>query len=131
MHASEDPSARPFPGGRPKGLKAPHGATLLELAWSDRTAPDGTRTHSIPHRILRGYCPCAGCQGHSGEIRFHAGGNLEIRELEPVGNYALTLRWGDQHDTGIYTFELLWKLGELVRTLGPEGVEQLGVLPRA
>ncbi len=73
----------------------------------------------LPHRVLRGFCPCAGCQGHSGPIAWIEGTDaldddaLTLVDLAPSGRYALRLRWGDGHDTGIYTFELLAELGEL------------------
>jgi len=106
-------------------LKAPHGARALEIRWADG------QQHPLPHRILRGFCPCAACQGHSGTIRFQDGGNLELRDIEPVGNYALGLRWGDGHDSGIYSFRYLRSLGELLNQHGAEGLEQLGELPRS
>jgi DUF971 family protein len=109
----------------PVRIKAPHGARKLEIEWGDG------RTCAYPHRILRGYCPCAGCQGHSGVIRFVDGGNLEIVGLEQVGNYALSLTWGDQHSSGIYSYRYLRSLGELLDEHGPRGLEALGELPRA
>lgn len=105
-------------------VKAPHGATSLELTFAD-----GHRC-AYPHEILRGYCPCAGCQGHSGTIAFVAGGNLELREIEPVGNYALGLTWGDGHATGIYTFRFLRGLCELIEAHGAEAVIAMKELPR-
>ena len=114
------------PGARttPTGVKAPHGAKELEITWAD-----GHRSR-FPHEILRGYCPCAGCQGHSGIIQFQEGGNLELRELEQVGNYALGLGWGDSHNTGIYSFRYLRALGDLLDAQGLEGVRAMGTLPR-
>jgi DUF971 family protein len=109
----------------PTGVKAPHGATVFELGWADG------RHHRYPHRILRGYCPCAGCQGHGGSIRFVEPPNLELRDIERVGNYALALRWGDGHDSGIYSFAFLRRLGELLDDKGADGLEALGELPRA
>jgi DUF971 family protein len=47
-----------------------------------------------------------------------------------VGNYALTLVWGDAHETGIYTFEFLFQLGVLVAEWGEERLVELGTLPR-
>jgi DUF971 family protein len=85
-------------------IKAPHGARTTEIAWAD-----GARS-VYPNDLLRGYCPCARCQGHGGHIGFVPGGNSELRELELVGNYALKLLWGDGHDTGIYTFRYLREL---------------------
>jgi DUF971 family protein len=119
-------SPRPYPNIRPQGIVAPHGATSFQINW---VVGGRAEKHSIGHRVLRGFCPCAGCQGHSGEVRFHPG-NEELREIEPVGRYALALKWGDAHATGIYSFELLWRLGELVRCHGEQGTVDLGVLPR-
>ena len=116
------PSSNGFPG-RPTQIKAPHGARLLEIGW-----PGGTRD-AVPHEILRGFCPCAGCQGHSGNISFQPGRNLEIRDLQTVGRYALSFSWGDGHDSGIYTFEYIWRLARLIDEHGKEGLVALGTLP--
>jgi DUF971 family protein len=86
-------------------VQAPHGARTTTITWSDGA------TCVYPNEILRGYCPCARCQGHGGEITF-VPGNSELRGLEQVGNYALKLVWGDGHDTGIYTFDYLRRLAE-------------------
>jgi DUF971 family protein len=115
---------RPDPKLRPTGVKAPHGASVLELTWAD-----GHRC-LYPHELLRGYCPCAGCQGHSGAIAFVAGQNQELRELEQVGNYALGLTWGDGHNTGIYTFRFLRGLCELIEAHGADAVKAMKELPR-
>lgn len=88
----------------PKGVKAPHGAHVMEITWGDG------HVSKLPHEVLRGFCPCATCQGHGGNIRYVAGGNLEIRELAETGSYALTFVWGDQHQAGIYTFRYLRSL---------------------
>jgi DUF971 family protein len=94
------------PRTTPTHLKAPRGAKSTEITWAD-----GVKC-SYPNETLRGYCPCAHCQGHGGEINFVPGGNSELRELEPVGHYALKLVWGDGHDTGLYTFTYLRELAE-------------------
>lgn len=113
------------PAHRPSRVKAPHGAKSLEITWADR------HVSVFPHELLRGYCPCATCQGHSGTIRFVSGGNLEIVGLEQVGNYALSFRWGDGHDSGIYTFRFLRKLGDMIESDGEEAVKALAELPRS
>jgi DUF971 family protein len=104
----------PDPRTHPTRVKAPRNARILEIAWADG------HQGIYPHEILRGYCPCAGCQGHSGtirfipggelEARFKPGGDLELRQIEQVGNYALRFEWGDGHGTGIYTFRFLRSL---------------------
>ncbi|HEY4105103.1 MAG TPA: DUF971 domain-containing protein [Polyangiaceae bacterium] len=109
---------------RPTAIKAPHGARTFEVTWADG------ETMAFPHELLRGYCPCAGCQGHSGEIRFQEGGNEELREIERVGNYALSFTWGDSHNSGIYSFRYLRELGELIQAQGAEAVKALGEISR-
>jgi DUF971 family protein len=109
---------------KPVGVKAPHGSRTFEVRWAD-----GAQS-SYPHEILRGFCPCAGCQGHSGSIKFQTGGNLELTGIEQVGNYALGLTWADGHNSGIYTYRYLRALGDLLSEQGAEGLKQLGELPR-
>ncbi|MCA9603345.1 MAG: DUF971 domain-containing protein [Polyangiales bacterium] len=82
-------------------VRAPAGAVVLEIDWAD-----GHMGH-YPHRLLRGFCPCAHCQGHQGPILFREGGSLELETIEEVGNYALRLGWADGHGTGIYAFPYL------------------------
>lgn len=94
----------------PVELRAPRGARLMEIDWSD-----GTST-AYRHAILRGFCPCAHCQGHHGPIVWVEGAesaNLELTTLEEVGNYAVQLGWGDGHATGIYSFRYLRQLAAL------------------
>jgi prepilin-type processing-associated H-X9-DG protein len=92
------------PRTTPTNLKAPHGGRVMEITWAD-----GHKS-PIPHEVLRGYCPCAHCQGHGGEIKFVPGGDLDLRDIKEVGSYALQFTWGDRHDSGIYTFPYLRSL---------------------
>ncbi len=104
------------PRTTPTGIRAPHGARVMEITWADG------RTSQIPHSLLRGYCPCAGCQGHSGTISFVEGGNQEIRDVRPVGNYAVAIEWGDLHASGIYSFRYLRELSDFVEERGADAV---------
>jgi DUF971 family protein len=118
-----DPVPATTPRIQPTGVKAPHGATVFEVSWADGT------TSRLPHRVLRGYCPCAGCQGHGAGVRFIEPGNLELREIQQVGNYALQLGWGDGHASGIYTFAYLRQLADLVTEYGDQMPEVVPELP--
>jgi DUF971 family protein len=109
---------------KPISVKAPHGARELEILWADQ------QRSLFPHELLRGYCPCAGCQGHSGSLTFQEGGNLELTRIEQVGNYALGLGWADGHDSGIYTFRYLRALGDKIAAEGADAIKALGELPR-
>lgn len=97
----------PDPRHTPTELRAPRGARVMEIDWAD-----GYRG-SVAHRILRGFCPCAQCQGHHGPIRFVEAESLDLAEIEEVGQYAVQLSWADGHRTGIYSFRHLRQLCEL------------------
>lgn len=108
---------------RPRAVRAPHGARVLTIEWAD-----GLRSE-LPHRLLRGYCPCAGCQGHGGGIRYLTEGSDELTVVEAVGAYALGLAWADGHASGIYTFAYLRRLTGLLDRLGEAALIALGELP--
>ncbi len=107
---------------RPQALRAPHGANWIEIDWPDAKA------RRIPTVILRGYCPCAHCQGHGGPIEFQPGRDSDLIDLGEVGNYALRFGWGDGHDSGLYSFSYLRALSDLYQEHGdklPEAIPQL------
>lgn len=87
-------------------MRSPRGARVTEIEWGDG------HKGVYPHEILRGYCPCAGCQGHSGTIAYLEahGTQLELEGIEPVGNYALQLTWFDGHSSGLYSYRYLRSL---------------------
>ncbi len=85
----------------PIEVRAPRGARSMQIVFEDG------HEALYPHEVLRGFCPCATCQGHKGAIRFVPGGDLELTDIHEVGNYALRLTWGDGHSTGIYSFPFL------------------------
>jgi DUF971 family protein len=81
-------------------------ARRLRLTWNDGHSAE------FDYDYLRGYCPCAMCQGHSGsKIVFHrARKPVTADTIQPVGNYAISILWSDGHATGIYRFDLLRQL---------------------
>jgi len=60
------------------------------------------------------------CQGHGGSRNFVPVDNPRLESINAVGNYAISPRWADGHETGIYTFEYLRTLSEQSATLGQE-----------
>ncbi len=115
------------PKFRAKAVRSPRGATKTEIDWAD-----GHKS-VYPHEVLRGYCPCAGCQGHGTEISFvpAQGKSLEIDEIEAVGNYALSLHWFDGHSSGIYSYKYLRSLCQCPECAGSIGVDEHKPLPRS
>ena len=108
---------------RPPNISAPHDARQLGIDWNDG------ESSTIPHEILRGYCPCATCQGHSGKIAFPGGGDLELVELATVGNYAIRLTWGDRHGSGLYSYDFLHALAAWHDEHGAQMTQLLPELP--
>src|SRR4051812_32953019 len=75
----------------------------LRLPWSDGHSAE------YPYVSLRGWCPCAGCQGHSTlKIRFQPPAKpVDAQSIQPVGNYAISIAFSDGHGTGIYRYDFL------------------------
>jgi DUF971 family protein len=67
----------------------------------------------LPAEVLRVMSPSAEVQGHSPAEHVTVPGkrNVAISGLEPVGNYAVRIRFDDGHDTGIFTWGYLLELG--------------------
>jgi len=76
----------------------------MRVTWNDGHVSD------YPWAYVRGWCPCATCQGHSGERRYIHAENPTLVGISVVGNYALSLVWSDGHDTGIYSYRYLRSL---------------------
>lgn len=70
-------------------------------------------TFDLPAEMLRVMSPSAEVQGHSPEERVTVPGkrDVAIAALEPIGNYAIRIRFDDRHDTGIFTWAYLLELG--------------------
>lgn len=85
----------------------------LALAWSDG------QESFFALKDLRKACPCANCQGEPDAMGrvfkpkvMHIGRSYQVQRIEQVGGYALQIIWVDGHSSGIYSFDLLRKLGE-------------------
>ena len=85
-----------------------HGASrVLEVGFSDGAS------FRIPFELMRIYSPSAEVQGHGPGQEVLQTGKREVGlvELEPVGNYAVKPVFSDGHDTGIFSWNLLYELG--------------------
>jgi len=72
----------------------------------------GTR-YELPAELLRVMSPSAEVQGHSPQQRVTVAGkrNVKIKDLRPVGAYAVRIAFDDGHDTGLFTWTYLQQLG--------------------
>ena len=70
---------------------------------------DGVASFTLPAEMLRVMSPSAEVQGHSAEQRVTLGNkkNVKLRELQPVGNYAVRILFDDGHSTGLFTWNYL------------------------
>ncbi len=73
---------------------------------------DGSRA-VLPAELLRVESPSAEVRGHGpGQKKLVPGKRgVNITGVEPIGHYAVRIRFTDGHDTGIYTWEFLDQLG--------------------
>ena len=79
----------------------------LEVAF------DSGERFAMPCEYLRVHSPSAEVQGHGPGERVLVAGkrDVDISAIEPVGNYAVLLRFSDGHATGIFSWETLYDLG--------------------
>jgi DUF971 family protein len=112
-----------------------HGQSrLLEVAFSDG------RQFRIPFELMRIYSPSAEVQGHGpGQEVLQTGKrDVEVTGLAPVGNYAVQPVFSDGHDTGIFSWDYLYFLGDqqdklwadYERRLREAGVERDAPMPQ-
>ncbi len=85
----------------------------LAIAWDD-----GGESF-LKFEVLRQACPCAACGGEPDVLGHiarphvnYADNSFTLVGFELVGGYALRPRWADGHDTGIYSFTYLRRLGQ-------------------
>ena len=91
----------------PTELTVHQKSRLLDIAFDDGSA------FSIPFELMRVYSPSAEVKGHGAGQEVLQVGKREvgIRGVEPVGNYAVKPLFTDGHDSGIFTWDYLYKLG--------------------
>jgi DUF971 family protein len=91
----------------PTELTVHQKSRLLDIAFDDG------RAFSIPFELMRVYSPSAEVKGHGpGQETLQVGKrDVGIRGVEPVGNYAVKPLFTDGHESGIFTWDYLYKLG--------------------
>ena len=91
----------------PKALTVHSQSRILEIAFSDGAH------FKIPFELMRIYSPSAEVQGHGPGQEVLQTGKREVNvvELEPIGNYAVKPVFSDGHESGLFTWDLLYRLG--------------------
>jgi ATP-binding protein involved in chromosome partitioning len=129
-------SGQPITATSPDGLHAGIYRDLAAKAWTEilaakgqavvpptlelnaakdslRVAFPGAKTYDLPAEMLRVMSPSAEVQGHSPSQRVTVPKkkNVKIRELTPVGNYAVRITFDDGHNTGLFSWPYFEELG--------------------
>lgn len=91
----------------PTEIKLHKVSAILELHFDDGSI------FEMPAEYLRVYTQSAEAVGHGpGQETLQVGKeDVTITDIQPVGNYAVKLCFSDGHDTGIYSWDLLYRLG--------------------
>jgi DUF971 family protein len=92
----------------PTDIKLHQASRVLEIAFNDG------RTFNLPCEFLRVLSPSAEVRGHGpGQETLQVGKrDVTITALEPVGHYAIRPTFSDGHDSGIYSWDYLYDLGD-------------------
>ena len=92
---------------QPTEIKLHQKSRVLEISFADG------KTFKLPCELLRVYSPSAEVRGHGpGQEVLQVGKkNVDITSIEPVGTYAIQPCFSDGHETGIYSWDLLYDFG--------------------
>jgi DUF971 family protein len=106
---------------QPTEIKLHQQSRLLEITFDDGV------TYQLPCEYLRVYSPSADVSGHGpGQEVLQVGKkNVGISELVAVGSYAVQINFDDGHDTGLYTWEYLYRLGKNQSALWQDYLDRL------
>ena len=93
----------------------------LEIAFDDSTR------YCLSYEFLRVHSPSAEVRGHGpGQEILQAGKiNVDVKDITPVGSYAIKIEYDDGHDSGLYTWEYLYNLGKHRDRLWQEYLQRL------
>jgi len=106
---------------RPTEIRVRRATQRLELDFDDGTVL------SLPAELLRIESPSAAVQGHSPDQKQTVPGKrgVSIAAVEPVGHYAIRIKFSDGHDSGIFSWALLRQMGEEQEALWAAYLEAL------
>jgi DUF971 family protein len=91
----------------PTEIKLHQASHVLEVAF------DNGSSFRLPYEFLRVYSPSAEVRGHGpGQETLQLNKkDVDLVDVQPIGQYAVKLVFSDGHDTGIYSWDLLYSMG--------------------
>ena len=92
----------------PTEIKLHQKSRVFEIAF------DSGARFELPDEYLRVFTPSAEARGHGpGQEVLQVGKrDVTIERIEPVGNYAIKPVFSDGHDSGLYSWDMLYNLGK-------------------
>jgi len=105
----------------PTDIKLHQQSRILEVSF------DNGETFKLPCEYLRVYTPSAEAIGHGpGQETLQIGKeNVNISSIKPIGNYGIEPTFTDGHNSGIYSWDMLYKLGSEHSTLWASYLKEL------
>ncbi len=90
----------------PSEIKLLQTSRILQVTFDEQT-------FKLPCEYLRVHSPSAEVQGHGPgqEVLQKGKEQVNIVAIEPIGHYAVRLIFDDSHNSGLYSWELLYDLG--------------------
>ena len=109
---------------------ARHWPTEIRVRQAEKSLEidfDNGRSFVYPAEFLRVESPSAEVQGHGLEDKQIVPGrrHVGIMAVEPVGHYAVRIKFDDLHDTGIFSWDYLYHLGEEQKSLWQKYLDAL------
>ncbi|BAP42923.1 1-(5-phosphoribosyl)-5-[(5-phosphoribosylamino) methylideneamino] imidazole-4-carboxamide isomerase [Pseudomonas sp. StFLB209] len=81
--------------------------------------------YDLPAEFLRVHSPSAEVQGHGKPILQFGKLGVGLTKVEPAGQYALKLTFDDGHDSGLFTWDYLFELGQRQNALWDDYLQEL------
>jgi DUF971 family protein len=105
----------------PTALTVHQKSKVLDIAFEDGSS------FVLPFELLRVYSPSAEVRGHGkGQEVLQLGKrDVGITGVEPVGNYAIQPTFSDGHNTGLFSWDYLYKLGKEQDALWQDYLQRL------
>jgi DUF971 family protein len=118
---TSEPSTTTTAAPHPTAFKVRKQSRVMEVSFDDGSE------FSLPFELLRVYSPSAEVRGHApGQEVLQLGKrNVEVVQLEPVGNYGIKPVFSDGHESGIYTWDYLYQLGRDQAAMWEEYLQKL------
>lgn len=102
----------------PESIKLKKESNLLELIYKQQK-------YQLSAEYLRVNSPSAEVQGHGQPILQYGKKHIALVDIKPAGHYALKLIFDDGHDTGLYSWDYLYKLATQQEALWNDYLKRL------